>query len=137
MITDKQFLSNLLKTLDAVNVTGITLPEPTTSGPDYEEAFFRVRYADQKSTVTMRLTDMQLYAYNFELDGHPVHIVVLDLVTVEPVGTALLPGHVTSYHDLICSWLGDTILSEHPPEHPIHAFAVKASLNLEKRGRTK
>jgi len=131
-IQNKQHVANLLNHLNGTNATCISLPEPDktrNSGNDnnvyadtWSSEFFTVRDADPENTIEMRIDGVSLYAYNFWLDGQPVHIVVMDYDTIEPEEAALLPGHCANKDDVINSWLGDTTIDEHH-NHPIRDFA--------------
>jgi hypothetical protein len=122
-LTNKQHVSNLLAAMYGNNATNINLPKPDgtknsdndnrTYATTWSEEFWEVREADPYNTISIAIDGAELYAYNFELDGKPVHLVALDYDTIEPEGVVLLDGHCNNQLDVIDSWLGNTTLAEY------------------------
>ena len=137
-ITNKQHVSDLLAYLTqdmdvaGVNLTKTVLPAPTgaknSTGEDrinadswYDE-FYNLRKSNPDKLVELDIDGVQLYAFNFDLDNEPVHIVNMEYDTAPSEGVALLPWHCNNENELIDSWLGQTIPADHPKSHPIRDF---------------
>jgi len=147
-ITNKQHLANLLTWSSgerdgrSPNKTNIVLPKPInaqnskgtsscffTEGWDKE--FHELRKANPDKNIELRIDDDELYAYNFKLDGKPVHMVGMTHYVTGATDTppflmtygVLVSGHCEDITDVLDSFLINAHPNYRPDDHPIHLFA--------------